>query len=162
MDSGKDGVMTDWNEEDLARIRVLFAEKATASDAANVMGRTRNAIIGKWHRMGLSKPQFKAVNPKAAKPKRSQVGRPPGQPTMSRRVVRKAFAGNQFIIVDLKKQNEDAFKPFSDDHVSLMGLKPHHCRWPLDDEGGIVFCGKNRFGLGSYCRKHTQISCQQC
>lgn len=35
--------------------------------------------------------------------------------------------------------------------VALLDLKPHHCRWPLD-EGGFCGCRKVR---GAYCEEHA-------
>ena len=42
--------------------------------------------------------------------------------------------------------------------VSIMDLRIHHCRWPLDkkDNNGLVmYCGKPKIPGSSYCYAHS-------
>ena len=70
-----------WTEERIERLKSMWAEGATASQIADELGGvSRNAVIGKAHRLGLEQrpSPVKAVEekekPKAAKPARSAGG----------------------------------------------------------------------------------------
>lgn len=55
-----------WPAEEITRLRKLTAEGASAAQIGTLLGRSRNAIIGKWHRLGVDVPGRRRVwNPLA-------------------------------------------------------------------------------------------------
>ena len=154
--------MADWTEIDIALLKQHHADGLSAVESGSILGRNRNAILGKRFRLGLADPRPPAKIVAKPKPKRGKVGRPPNQPTMSKKVLRRD-AQNHLVMVDLRVEKEDAFKPFKVRHPSLMQLRSHHCRWPLDDpRRGVVYCGNWKAGHPSYCGFHGRLSCQPC
>ena len=63
-----------WTDERVERLKTLWSEGLSASQIATELGAvTRNAVIGKVHRLGLSgraKPQVQPARPQAAAPQR--------------------------------------------------------------------------------------------
>lgn len=111
----------------------------TAGRIAMVMrtGRTRSAIQGKLHRLGIKRadnPTPKKITlpkpkPKKVKPKPILVGKP--------------------VKVDGHR-------------VTLMDLKEGMCKWPLGDpqEPDFHFCGRPTSTVGVYCPGHKAVAYQ--
>lgn len=38
--------------------------------------------------------------------------------------------------------------------ILLENLKPHQCKWPINDGGPYLFCGKGREPGSPYCHEH--------
>ena len=72
----------EWTEERVARLKALWGEGRTASQIAVILGDvTRNAVIGKAHRLGLKgRPspirKEKVATPKPASRPAAQTSRP--------------------------------------------------------------------------------------
>ena len=72
----------EWTEERVARLKALWGEGRTASQIAVILGDvTRNAVIGKAHRLGLKgRPspirKEKVATPKPARRPAAQAARP--------------------------------------------------------------------------------------
>jgi hypothetical protein len=47
--------MTDapWSDTEIETLKTMWRDKRSATETAAVLNRTRNAVIGKWHRLGL-------------------------------------------------------------------------------------------------------------
>src|SRR3569833_2259548 len=69
----------DWNDETIAELRRMWSDGMSASQVARQLGGglTRNAVIGKVHRLGLAGRE-------APSRPRSLGGRPPGSKTQNR------------------------------------------------------------------------------
>ncbi len=65
----------DWNEERVETLANMWREGATARQIAEVLGEgvTRNAVIGKANRLGLSKPSKSSVTRKQRKREKVKV-----------------------------------------------------------------------------------------
>jgi GcrA cell cycle regulator len=70
-----------WTDERIERLKSLWAKGATASEIADDLGGvSRNAVIGKAHRLGLeARPS--PVKPGEEKEKKGSAGAPPASPT---------------------------------------------------------------------------------
>ncbi|MCZ4274017.1 GcrA family cell cycle regulator [Maritalea porphyrae] len=54
-------------------------------------------------------------------------------------------------VKDTAPHNQDAL------FVTMMDLKNHHCRWPIERDGKTYYCGHdNGEGKSSYCETHTK------
>ena len=158
-------------------LRKLWIEGLSASQIAAELanGITRNAVIGKVHRLGLSgRAKAPAANPprpriKApAAPSRHHATHAHGHANTPNRaaspVVRGAtalaFAPMVMEARDLRPQ-EEVVIPISE-RVTIMELKEAMCRWPLGDPttSEFRFCGaKSPVGV-SYCNYHSSIAYQ--
>lgn len=130
-----------WNDERTQALREMWAEGLSASQIAGRIGSvTRNAVIGKIHRLGLSG---------RARRERDNARRhkePIGQ---------KAIVGELFRKVHLPSEPVS----FAEDLVptvrNLLDLEAHHCRWiPGEVRGG--FCGRNVVNGLVYCEFHAK------
>ena len=155
-----DGVSTyfDWNDDTLAKLRDLHKAGFACSYIAGVLGTTRNAVIGKIHRMGLNgkvyTPSPRAERPKAAAspPKR----RPPAQPKPipRPRIVPRQPEPPMLEVLPLP----NAWEPIAGtEPVALVDLDRGMCKWPVSDRP-FLFCGCKAEEGASYCPSHQRRS----
>ncbi len=135
----------EWTDEQIERVKTLWAGPLSARQIGKEMGRARNAIIGKARRLGLP-PRIRepAMNPPPAEPRRhrKRVLTPPGEIFKPVPIVA-TLDPTEFL------------------HVALFDLEPHHCRWPCthEDTGKpTTYCGHPKDGVTSYCGPHARIS----
>jgi GcrA cell cycle regulator len=164
-----------WTDERIALLKKMWKEGKSAADIAKTLGKgvTRNAVIGKAHRMGLSgrpspikKPapakKEAAAAPKtaAAKPAKKPAA-PPARPVQLApareadefKKVEPNKAGAEKIITDLGPL---------DGGVALIDLTERMCKWPFGDprEDGFTFCGRPRRPGAPYCQDHAAMAYQ--
>lgn len=154
-----------WTDERVELLRKLWLDGLSASQIANELsnGITRNAVIGKVHRLGLSgrvKTSAPAMPRQRVKPLR------PSNPRPSAPIVRgnTALAFNPMpIVASAPAPLEDVVIPISE-RVTIMDLKEAMCRWPLGDptNAEFRFCGakKPNSATGPYCAYHSRIAYQ--
>jgi len=126
-----------WADEDIARLREMAAEGMSARQIGNVLGCTRNAIVGLARRNHIKLGGYDGLRYGPAKP----------PPTTRRRPRRpqKLHANAPPI--------EDANIPL-EQRVTFLDLAPHHCRWPIGDAPKLMFCGGERAKGSPYCASH--------
>lgn len=133
-----------WTEDRIETLTKLWRDGQSASAIARALGgTTRNAVIGKVHRLGLS---GRAV------PARPGASRP-GAPKPERRIPRSRLAPVRpapLVVV------EDAPQWGLSDTASIGA---HACRWPIGDPKapGFALCGRPAV-RGAYCAPHGQIA----
>ena len=154
-----------WTEERVELLRKLWADGLSASMiAVELGGITRNAVIGKVHRLGLS---GRAKSP-ATTPPRPRKARPPAH---SFRPIRPAVRGNTALAMhpanaydfDLEPEPEpvENIIPIGQ-RCSILELADDKCHWPIGDPGqsDFFFCGgKSVMGLPD-CGYHARIAYQ--
>jgi GcrA cell cycle regulator len=164
-----------WTDERVELLRKLWLEGLSASQIAAELssGITRNAVIGKVHRLGLS-GRAKAPAAVAARPRLNKPTAPivrhqhqphhsaPSRPSapVSRGATALAYQPVVLAVVDTRPR-EDVVIPISE-RVTIMELKEAMCRWPLGDPttAEFRFCGsKSPVGV-SYCAYHAGIAYQ--
>jgi GcrA cell cycle regulator len=152
-----------WTEERVEMLKKLWSEGLSASQIAAEIGTvTRNAVIGKVHRLGLS-GRGKA---KAASPQRSK--KPPRTPSapiaLPQPVTRNAGALNAAPMVIEREPlatMDDVVVPISE-RVTIMDLRESMCRWPMGDptKPEFRFCGARSLAGLPYCNHHSRIAYQ--
>lgn len=157
-----------WTDERVELLRKLWGEGLSASQiAAELGGITRNAVIGKVHRLGLS-GRAKSVTASAAP--RPRKPRAPSHPMTTYRV-----AGNTALaaVAEIAEPEAEAepivelklvpkVETFACERVTIMELRECMCRWPIGDPGreDFRFCGARSNPGNSYCDHHSTLAYQ--
>jgi GcrA cell cycle regulator len=141
-----------WNEERVALLRKLWAEGLSASQIAKQLGGvTRNAVIGKVHRLGLAgraTPSRPAKRPvRAARPRVMGPSAPRLRPPSSIPHV---------VIPDLEPLTFEDGKA-----ANVLTLNESMCKYPIGDptDPSFAFCGRSASG-GPYCLDHSRLAYQ--
>jgi GcrA cell cycle regulator len=150
-----------WTDERVELLKKLWTEGLSASQiAAELGGITRNAVIGKVHRLGLS---GRAKTPSSAAP-RPRKPRAPGQ---MMRLARPAMRGNTALApiyeTDIEPEPDlvENVIPMGQ-RCTLLELNESKCRWPIGDPGttDFFFCGGAPAEGVPYCNYHARVAYQ--
>jgi GcrA cell cycle regulator len=140
-----------WTDERVELLKKLWQDGLSASQIAKQLGGvTRNAVIGKVHRLGLS------GRAAPSQPSRStfKAPRPPRPVTVTapRRVEAHApTVPPRPAIVDEAPGT-----------ATVLTLGAHMCKWPIGDPSAdsFTFCGRRTDSDGPYCAQHAQVAYQ--
>ena len=176
-----------WTDERVEILKKMWGEGQSASQIAKELGGvTRNAVIGKVHRLGLSNragsagakaaakekaPKAEAKKPApapAAKPQpKTESAAPPPQPKVAgRRAIIPAGqplppqpSANEISPEALAKVNEVEKKSKK---IGLMELTERTCKWPVGDPAteDFWFCGLPVKAGKPYCEAHVGVAFQ--
>ncbi len=141
-----------WTEERVALLKKLWLEGLSASQIAKQLGGvTRNAVIGKVHRLGLSGRATPSSPPRPA----FKAPRPP------RPVSNASLAPRRALAHPPAPQPQTAYYVEEPGSATVLTLGAHMCKWPIGDPAsdGFTFCGR-RIGEGSYCNEHARLAYQ--
>jgi GcrA cell cycle regulator len=149
-----------WTDERVELLKKLWADGLSASQiAAELGGITRNAVIGKVHRLGLS---GRAKSPSSSTPR----ARKPRSSTMLR-ISRPSIRGNTALAHAYEPDAEFEHEPIDNiipigQRRSLLELTEQTCRWPIGDPGSaeFFFCGGNTASGLPYCAYHSRVAYQ--
>ena len=137
-----------WTEEKVAKLKELWGKGNTASQIAEIIGGiSRNAVIGKAHRLNLSakiKTRSASVNHGSKTFQENEKVKPA-------RVRRSKFKS---LII------EKDFEP--ENPKQLEELDDNSCKWPIGhpDESSFYFCGRTSLKDFSYCKLHLLYAYQ--
>lgn len=161
-------MMHDWTDEREALLRTMWeVEGKSASKCAAVLGVTKNAVIGKVHRLHMAKRGKSS----AAKPKgrNGAAGKYRGAITAARRA--RAAKAAPPKPDRIKLPPPEVFAPDAGDlavgawnalpgttPVSLELLARDGCRWPIGEDSPFLFCGCKAASGSSYCATHKHRS----
>jgi GcrA cell cycle regulator len=160
-----------WNDERVALLKKLWLDGHSASQIAAELanGITRNAVIGKVHRLGLagherSTPPGGQAHTRSRA--RSSAGGTRPQPSKARtgtstRGAAALAADNVLVPFADPRLVEDVIIPVCE-RVTIMELKESMCRWPLGDPTTpeFRFCGSRTETGASYCTGHARLAYQ--
>ena len=151
-----------WSDERVEQLKSLWEAGLSASQIAAELGNvTRNAVIGKVHRIGLA---GRAKSAGAAAPPRPRKPRPAQQMA---RVARPVSRGNAALAQAFEVEPEP--EPVNFDNVvpmnqrlSLSQLSDATCHWPVGDPGSpdFFFCGGKALPGLPYCAYHSRVAYQ--
>ena len=136
-----------WTDEHTALIRKLWAEGLTGTQIANQLGRTKNSVIGKAHRLRLTvraSPIVRRSKEKKPKPATAEV----------RELVAKIIP-----LFDNDPEPVDESAAFTQNPKSIAG-RLDACQYPSGDPGkpNFKYCGKHTDTGKPYCAHHMKLA----
>jgi GcrA cell cycle regulator len=138
-----------WTPERIEQLRGFIATGLTCSQIAAEIGVSRNAVIGKIHRLGLSTGRPTGA-PARTSPPRAAHPRQPSQRTMLRLMLANGVAAAGEPAGELVESAQ---------LCSLLELSHGKCRWPMgDDPAAFAFCGNEAVAGFSYCAGHARMA----
>jgi GcrA cell cycle regulator len=153
-----------WTEERVTVLKKLWAEGHSASQIAKQLGGvTRNAVIGKVHRLGLSgraTPSRPVKRPpRLARPKPRVM--PDGTvktptPAVPERTDLLRPAERSAMVAALPPLEQSDGAP-----ASILTIRDSMCKWPIGDPADpkFAFCGR-KSDCGPYCSEHAKVAFQ--
>ena len=166
-----------WTDERVERLKKLWADGLSASQiAAQLGGVSRNAVIGKVHRLNLP-GRAKSGGQASVRTKRTTAApRAPNYAgrtatTQSARPVGRSSGGaalKQDVDLDVVASEEIDTRPMDDvvvpisRRLTLVELSERTCKWPLGDplQEGFHFCGNDSGDASPYCGYHAKMAFQ--
>ena len=174
-----------WTDERVEKLKTLWAEGLSARQIAEQLGGvTRNAVIGKVHRLGLSgratsnnsstggraktaarKPTKKRAAAEQPAKVAAAVGaeaaaKPQKSASATMKTADDATAKPQpepeVVNLKIMAPVDELVVPL-DERVGIESLREGQCKWPIGDptHEDFHFCGRNQHGEGVYCEFHT-------
>jgi GcrA cell cycle regulator len=151
-----------WTDGKIEQLRCDWIAGKSCGIIAAEHDVSRNAVIGKVHRLGLNLKYPRLNNPprrlKESRPKQMYLPRPrlpanlPGQPKPTRpeRIWLQREAQRERQALAEKTPPADFLC------IALLDLESHHCRYPHGERENITFCGRPK-EIKSFCGYHAQI-----
>jgi GcrA cell cycle regulator len=156
-----------WNDERVELLKKLWTDGLSASQIAGELGGvTRNAVIGKVHRLGLS---GRAKSPSSSSTPRARKVAP--RPAVTRPAMTTGHVrGNTALAPQMREEvaympvvrHEEEVVVAMSRRVQIMELREGMCKWPMGDpqSSEFVYCGAD-CGFGkTYCTHHANIAYQ--
>lgn len=168
-----------WTDERVELLKKMWSEGQSASQIAKELGGvTRNAVIGKVHRLGLSNRA--GASPAPAPEKKSAKAEPAAKPAAKSNPKEKVVE----VTVQPRKPIVPAGQPLPPQpsaneispealakvseiektakRISLMELTERTCKWPIGDPAtdDFWFCGLSVQQGKPYCEAHVGVAFQ--
>ena len=137
-----------WNEEKVEKLKELWGKGSTASQIAEIIGGiSRNAVIGKAHRLNLSS-KIKTRNASSSQ----NFDNSSKENSSKQRIARKSKFQSLIIEKDFEPENPK----------KLEELDESSCKWPIGhpEEQSFYFCGRSSLKDFSYCKLHLLYAYQ--
>ena len=162
-----------WTDERVEKLKRLWSEGLSASQiAAQLGGVSRNAVIGKVHRLSLP-GRAKAGGTVATSRATKRTTSAPRAPNYASRVATRTVARAVGATVLKEEIEVEAFEemeyvpaanvvvPISR-RLSLTELTERTCKWPVGDplKEGFHFCGCDSPDSSPYCNYHARLAYQ--
>ncbi len=174
----------DWNEETIARLRQLWQDGHSTAEIGRRMGITKNAVVGKAHRLELSaRPSpIRRGTQDGPRPRRSATRRMTGStllgaatqpgmassaPPVQRPVPSVAAVPSAAEVAPVVAARPAMPQPAMPQPVMLRALpsiKPSTrvstCCWPIGDPGtpSFRFCDDGAMPNKPYCAEHAALA----
>src|ERR1700679_184275 len=131
-----------WSDDRVEQLKTLWTEGLSASQIARALGGvTRNAVIGKVHRLGLAG---------RASPSRRERPRLPKAPSLRNHMPAAPVV------------EEDPLTLEDGSHATVLTISDRMCRWPIGDPAATEFhfCGRSPKSGSPYCEAHARNAYQ--
>ena len=138
-----------WNEEKVSKLKELWGKGNTASQIAEIIGGiSRNAVIGKAHRLNLSSK----IKTRNVSPNQNFLNNNNEVDISKQKRGRKSKFQSLIIEKDFEPENPK----------KLEELDESSCKWPIGhpEEESFYFCGRSSLKDFSYCKLHLLYAYQ--
>ena len=138
-----------WTEEKVSKLKELWGKGNTASQIAEILGGiSRNAVIGKAHRLNLSAK----IKTRTAISNQNFDNSVENKNNKLLKRSRKSRFKSLIIEKDFEPENPK----------QLEELDDNFCKWPIGhpDEKSFYFCGRTSLKDFSYCKLHLLYAYQ--
>ncbi len=147
-----------WTEERVETLKKLWQDGLSASQiAAEHGGVTRNAVIGKVHRLGLS---GRGQPTTTIKRQRRAQASAPRRPRQTVTIGNLALQTNFEALADVDlRPRRNVVVPIAK-RLSIFALTERTCKWPIGDPGqeDFHFCGHDSLDGVPYCEYHAGVA----
>jgi GcrA cell cycle regulator len=147
-----------WTPERITELKTLWLDGKSAREISAEFGGavSRNAVIGKLNRLGLSdKSRGDAVRAHVSRKtaRRQQRARRAARPIAA------VWQPNKSKAEDVPYREPPPDVPV-EKRVKHNDLEAHHCRWPCGDpkEADFGFCGSQKAPGVSFCKHHLELA----
>ena len=149
-----------WDSNRIELLMRCFHAGLSSSQIAGEIGVTRNAVIGKLHRLGLTRPRELAAAqvehrrgawlPRASPQSNLRLKRSRLSIATRHEMFKPAFPEPQALVEDIPNGRG----------CTLLELDHGQCRWPISSRGDaeVRFCGIEPINGLSYCLEHARIA----
>ena len=137
-----------WTEQKVEKLRALWTKGHTASEIAGILGETtRNAVIGKAHRLNLEE---RAPSKAKSSVEKKEINN--SQLKLKGSTSRKSKFNSILLDKNFEPENPTALEHLTD----------QTCKWPSGDpdEENFYFCGRKPEGDFPYCKLHVLYAFQ--
>lgn len=149
------GGVVDWNEEAIARLRSLWEEGLSTAEIGRRMGVSKNAVVGKAHRLNL--------------PSRPSPIRRDGERSPRRRLPRRVQGPTlPALSASLAPMPQEAPRPVAERPAPVLravclprpGARVTPCCWPIGEPGtkSFRFCDADAIAGKPYCEEHAGLA----
>ena len=153
----------EWNDETIARLRALWAEGLSTAEIGRRMGISKNAVVGKAHRLNLPARPSPIRCEGAVSAPRPQAPRRVTRPTLP--PLATASTPPQIITAPL---SQPPAPPASVPRVvssrpaatTFRAIRPQACCWPIGEPGtkSFRFCDATATQGKPYCQEHAALA----
>ena len=158
-----------WTNERVELLKKLWGDGLSASQIAGELGGvTRNAVIGKVHRLGLSgRAKSPSTSSKTRRPRASATASPTAKKPTAQPQTQGATAlkmdPTPAPVAEVQPEAEPIAElvPISK-RATILTLTERTCKWPIGDPAtdDFYFCGRNSDPNAPYCAHHCKIAYQ--
>jgi GcrA cell cycle regulator len=149
------GRKMEWNEETIEKLRALWAEGHSTAEIGRRMGVSKNAVVGKAHRLNL--------------PPRPSPIRRGGERTPRRRLPRRVTGPTlPALNAALPPMPTDMPRPAMERQAPVLravcmprpGARVTPCCWPIGEPGtrSFRFCDVDAIAGKPYCEDHASLA----
>ncbi len=159
----------EWTEELIARLRALWDEGHSTAEIGRILGVSKNAVVGKAHRLNLpARPSPIRRESGSAPPRTRRIARGPTLPPLpaaalagEARPVSEKAAVLPIAAASFAASSADAGRSLA---AAGAASRPYTrriaCCWPLGEPGtpGFHFCAAEAVPGKPYCAAHAQLA----
>lgn len=148
----------DWTAEAIERLKALWAEGHSTAEIGRRMGISKNAVVGKAHRLNL--PARPSPIRRDAEPRPAPAPRAP-RPIPAARAAPPPMLRPQPVVTQaapvMAAAPPPVVRPFP---VARPRLGARSCCWPIGEPGtsGFRFCGAEPMAGKPYCTEHAALA----
>lgn len=177
-----------WDSNILKKLKALVGKGLSTSEIGKRLGMSKNAIVGKLHRLGWN-PKATEVVPETKRAKKAADKKPAAKKVVTKKTVAEKSSKKVATKPEKKTKVVAAVKPIPEPKkaapktggghaiaaknsgahqravrhaLEMANLKPNQCRWPIGDPDseGFHFCGAQVFVGKPYCYEHCKQAYQ--